>query len=300
MPQSSTVPHFVLYEEATQDVELLSLHVEPIRSRSSKHHWTIRPHTHPDHHQILLLVSGGGTLSVEDEVRRLAPVVIVTVPALVVHAYRFDPGTDGFVVTVSLSFLDGLLSEDFRLGDGFAGRGRCFSPGPLAAAAIGSFRALQQEFLWSAPGRRSAIKAHLQLLLVTIARLHGRDQPPQDEVRRRDTETVARYRQHIERNFHQQPGLGDFARAIGVTTARLNTACRAVTGRSAMMLVHDRLVIEAKRDLLYTDRAVGEVARALGFADPAYFNRFFRRHTGQTPGAFRREMGTIMPGLPAA
>lgn len=298
MPQA--IPHFVLYEETTQEVELLSLHVEPIRSRSRMHDWTIRPHTHPDHHQILLLGSGSGTLQLEDEARRLAPVALVTVPALAVHAFRFDPGSDGFVVTVSLSFLEGLLTEDARLGAGFAGRGCCFTLGSLAADTIEIFRSLQREFVWPAPGRRSAIRAYLQLLLVTIARLHGRGQPPRGEIRRRDADIVARYRQHIERAFQQQPGLADFARKIGVTTARLNTACRAVTGRSAMSLVHDRLVIEAKRDLLYTDKAVGEIARALGFADPAYFNRFFRRHAGQTPGMFRRGTSAILPKLPPA
>ena len=294
MPQPSSVPHFVLYEEATQDVELLSLHVETIPSRSSMHDWRIRPHAHPDHHQILLLAAGGGTCWSEGEVRDLTPGTILTMPAMTVHAFRFQPGSDGHVATVSLSFLQTMLAGDPRLGASFEGRGGCYDLGDHAPAAAALFRSLHQEFIWSAPGRRSALAAYLQLLLVTMARQHGHAQPTSD-VRRRDAEIVARFRQQVERSFQRQPALPDYAREIGVTTGRLNAACRAVTGRSALLLVHDRLVIEAKRALLYTDRTVGEIARMLGFADPAYFNRFFRRHTGTTPGAFRCAMGTIDP-----
>jgi AraC family transcriptional activator of pobA len=294
LSQPASVPHFVLYEEATQDVELLSLHVEAIRSRSSMHDWSIRPHAHPDHHQIMLLTAGRGTWWSEGEARALAPGTILTVPAMTVHAFRFEPGSDGYVATVSLSFLQHMLTEDPRLSLSFEGRGGYYDLGANAGAASDLFRSLQQEFIWSAPGRRSAIAAYLQLLLVTVARQHRHDQPAND-IRRRDAEIVARFRHQVERSFQQQPSLPDYAREIGVTTGRLNAACRAVTGRSALMLVHDRLIIEAKRVLLYTDQTVSEIAHLLGFVDPAYFNRFFRRHTGTTPGAFRCEMGTINP-----
>jgi AraC family transcriptional activator of pobA len=297
MTPSRAVPHFVLYEEQGQDAELLALHVEPIHSRSSRHDWTIRPHAHPDHHQILMLAAGGGTLWLEETARDLAPGMVVTVPATAVHAYRFQPGTDGFVATIAPAFLAAAIAEDDALQAPFAGGGACHALGEAAPAAAARFAELQREFAWSAPARRSALRAHLQLLLVALARLPARGEG-QGDLRRREAEIVARYRQQIERRFRAQPDLPDFAQAIGVTTARLNAACRAVTGRSAMALVHERLVTEAKRDLLYTGRAVAQIARDLGFADPAYFNRFFRRHARTTPGAFRREMGTIARPAP--
>jgi AraC family transcriptional activator of pobA len=296
LSQQSSVPHFALYEESTQDVELLSLHVEPIPCRSSMHDWSIRPHAHPHHHQILLLATGGGTWWNEGEAQDLVPGTILTVPAMTVHAFRFHPGSDGHVATVSLSFLQSMLNDDPALAVSFGGRGECYGLGNHAPAAAELFRSLQQEFIWSAPGRRSAIAAYLQLLMVTIARQHRHGQPA-SEVRRRDTDIVARFRHQVERNFRWQPALPDYAKEVGVTTGRLNAACRAVMGHSALALIHERLIIEAKRALLYTDRTVGEIAGLVGFADPAYFNRFFRRHTGTTPGEFRCKMGTIdVPG----
>ena len=43
----------------------------------------------------------------------------------------------------------------------------------------------------------------------------------------------------------------------------------------------------ARRDLVFTPTPIQAIAYSLGFSDPAYFNRFFRRHAGLTPGAFR-------------
>jgi AraC family transcriptional activator of pobA len=65
--------------------------------------------------------------------------------------------------------------------------------------------------------------------------------------------------------------------------------CLAATGQSPIQLIHARIVLEAKRQLHYTDRPINEIAFALGFDDPAYFTRFFTRLSGASPRAFRRK-----------
>ncbi len=73
-----------------------------------------------------------------------------------------------------------------------------------------------------------------------------------------------------------------------MTSAHLNTLCRRLAGRSALQLLHERLLLEAKRQLTYTNMTIGQVADTLGFSEPAYFTRFFKRHTGFSPKAFRQ------------
>ena len=207
-------------------------------------------------------------------------------PALTVHSYRFDPGSNGWVVTIAAAFLQAALEGQDELGVAFQGTGCCIQQDVAEAPGlIEAFESLEREFIWSAPGRRLAIKANLQRILVTIARLLGDEQPAGH--RRRNADIVVRYRRLVERDFRRQPGLPAFAEALGITTSRLNAACRAMTGKSALALVHDRTLIEAKRTLLYTGMPIGEVALSLGFADPAYFNRFFSQRAGLTPGTFR-------------
>ena len=96
-----------------------------------------------------------------------------------------------------------------------------------------------------------------------------------------------RFRELVEEGYRSHAPLDHYARKLGVTTARLNTCCRLTTGKSALALINERLLTEAKRTLLYSDVTVNEIGAALGYADQAYFNRFFSRNVGLSPGRFR-------------
>jgi len=284
------IPHYFLYEEAASKVEPSFLHIEPIPVRSGRHDWTIRTHTHPDHHQILMISKGGGAIEVEGVSWEVSPPALVIIPALTIHAIRFRPGTDGYVITVAPPFLQSALDDAADLVDGFRVPVR-FLPQQIGRDIdlVGLFASLEHEFVWSAPGRRTAIKAYLQLLAVTVRRLLE-----QERVRpvtsAREAETVMRFRELVEKHYRDHPSLDVYARKLGVTAARLNACCRMTTGKSSLALINDRLLTEAKRNLLYSDMTVNEIGAALGYADPAYFNRFFSRNVGLSPGRFRERL----------
>ncbi|MEH2689650.1 helix-turn-helix domain-containing protein [Bradyrhizobium diazoefficiens] len=287
---ASMIPHYFLYEEAASKVEPSFLHIEPIPVRSGRHNWTIRTHTHPDHHQVLVISKGGGAVEVEGVSWEVSPPALVIIPALTIHAIRFRPGTDGYVITVALPFLQSALDDDADLIDGFRVPVRFLSQQiGRDIDLVGLFASLEHEFVWSAPSRRTAIKAYLQLLAVTVRRLLE-----QERVRpissAREAETVMHFRELVEKHYRDHPSLDVYARKLGVTAARLNACCRMTTGKSSLALINDRLLTEAKRNLLYSDMTVNEIGAALGYADPAYFNRFFSRNVGLSPGRFRERL----------
>ena len=69
----------------------------------------------------------------------------------------------------------------------------------------------------------------------------------------------------------------------------MSFSCRITCGRSALQILNDRVIYEARLRLRETSTPVGEIARALGFSSAAYFTRSFTSSTGMTPTAFRRE-----------
>ncbi len=75
---------------------------------------------------------------------------------------------------------------------------------------------------------------------------------------------------------------------LGVTRAHLHDACLKTFGKTPLALVHSRLIDEARQRLSHTALPVEQIAYSLGFGDPAYFNRFFKRLTDDTPGRFRQ------------
>jgi len=100
-------------------------------------------------------------------------------------------------------------------------------------------------------------------------------------------ELLARFETLIEARFATHQPVADYAAALGVSPTHLSRVCRAATGRPASALIQDRLIREARRNLVYTNLSVSAIAYALGFSDPAYFSRVFARATGLPQRAFR-------------
>ena len=80
---------------------------------------------------------------------------------------------------------------------------------------------------------------------------------------------------------------GQFAERLSVHPIYLNRLLKQTTGRTVSELLADHCLTEARHLLCHTTQTVAEIAWQLGFSDPAYFHRFFKKYTGQTPGDFR-------------
>lgn len=99
---------------------------------------------------------------------------------------------------------------------------------------------------------------------------------------------VARFADVMEQQFRSGVGIAELAAELGVTPTHLTRCCRAASGRTAIELLQDRRLFEARKLLSETKMPVGQIGEALGFTSPAYFTRAFQNQTGQSPSAFRR------------
>ncbi|MBP1847793.1 AraC family transcriptional activator of pobA [Rhizobium petrolearium] len=291
---TASIPHYYLYGDQGADVELDLLDIEIIRERSGPNDWRIRPHAHPDHMQVLLVREGGGTIRMEDLSLTIPVPGILVIPAGIVHQIDFDPGTDGFVVTAALGCLKAAAESDARLVDA-ASRPAVYSlegTGVNIAAVTDTFYWLHREYVWSAPGRRTAILAQFMRILVVVLRLSITQEDPRIIAPDRDYDLLARYRALLEEHFRSERSPAFYADALAVTPARLNAACKNRAGKTASDLLYERVTIEAKRYLVYTESSVAQVAHMTGFDDPAYFNRFFTRQAGISPGAYRKQVAS--------
>lgn len=146
---------------------------------------------------------------------------------------------------------------------------------------------IQRELHAETPGHERAARAYLGLLGVWLERQVAKAAPEQgkpDAAKR----LVARYTDLMEREFRSGAGVGDLAAALGVTTTHLTRCCRQACGRSAIALLQDRRIFEARRLLAETDLPVARIGAETGFTSPAYFTRAFQQMTGTSPTAFRR------------
>lgn len=158
------------------------------------------------------------------------------------------------------------------------------------------FDHLEHELKSPLPGAERAALYHLGLLSVFFARQV--DQRGDDSTDQRSDTAAARlvaaYTDLIERDFHEHKGVADYAAALGVTPTHLTRCCRQTSGRSALALLNDRILFEARMLLRDSKRSVRAISEELGFSSAAYFTRAFQTHTGMTPSDFRRK-GPLAP-----
>ena len=295
MAQSAPVERYDLYGEPRRRTALDFLHVEPIPARSRRHAWTIRPHAHADLHQIIVVTGGGGLMRLEGSALAMDPPALLVIPSGTVHGFAFVPGTDGWVGTIAEGLAAEIAGDDPHARALLAaGRGLNRIDATAAAILHDCFAILSQELGLAAPARRLAIRAGLSRLFATAARLVERG-AGDAVLASQDVALTERFRRRVEESFRSGMPVSAHARALGVSEDRLLAACQARFGEPPLALIHRRIVVEAQRWLLYTPRPIGEIGRELGFADPAYFSRFFRRRTGETPRAFRSRAGASLP-----
>lgn len=278
-------PLYELYGDMGRDAALDGLHMESIADRSRLHNWEIQPHRHATLVQLLLIESGLARLQIDGQLLELHAPAVVWVPMLVVHGFAFSPETAGHVITLDQARLRSLLGKASGLWEGLAtARAGALPPGH---ALFGLMRSLQDDYAGTSPWRSQVLDGAVLMAAALVARLPPLAAEPAAEPEGRALQHLARYREQVERHFRSHPTLDTLAAPLGITTTQLNRLCRQHLHCSALDVLHQRLLLEAKRELGYTTLQVRQIADGLGFADPAYFTRFFLRLTGQSPSAWR-------------
>jgi len=285
------VTTYGLYGEDKFDLDGAFLHIEQISSRSSLYDWEIKPHSHSGMFQLLFLNEGSAEVQL-DQLKEVthAPAVICT-PGNIVHGFMFMPETEGWVVTVSEATLTS--SVDPRLRDLI----NPFLDGPMvlpmtdktdvAIRLEAMLEALHEEFKWPATGREAVLEWTLQIILVTVLRhAEGKSREATQQSTYRDL--FDRFRKMLEDRYKEHWTVEDYANSLGTTAAQLNRACRSVADKATGVFIQDRLALEAQRLLIYTNATASMIAFELGFKDPAYFARFFKRRTLKAPMEFRK------------
>lgn len=277
---------FALYGETALVADQDFLHIEDITSRNLLYNWKIRVHKHMGLFQMVFLLEGQASLSLDDQSSELTGPCVVILPSGVVHGFRFTPGASGYVLTLAESMLQRQDGSGRLLAE-------CLLWQPMVTELTEAKRLatlldqLHLEFRGDAAARPVMLEWMVGAVLILTARerAHAVGAAQLD---RGQTDIFNRFRAEVEARFTKGWSVPDYAAALGLTESKLNRVCRAAAGRPAYDIVQARLLLEAKRKLLYLPVPVALIAYELGFEDPAYFWRFFKRHTGQTPAVFRK------------
>jgi AraC family transcriptional activator of pobA len=224
-----------------------------------------------------------------------APAAIL-VPATAAHGFRFRPQvTDGWVVSFTEDVADALGDQS---GEAMA-RLKMVATDPLLPLADASevkrlsalCADLKDEASLAREGFRLAMRGLLTLIVIEVVRLAvSRSRSGAVTLSRRDAR-VEELRRLLDAHFRKERLISFYAEKLAMTADRLNDHVKRATGVTAGHMIRQRVLTEAKRQLVFTTQAIHEIAYDLSFSDPSHFTRFFRKQTGMTPQAFRDGRG---------
>jgi AraC family 4-hydroxyphenylacetate 3-monooxygenase operon regulatory protein len=254
-------------------------------------------HRHSRFFQVHLLTRGSIRLNLDDQVYcGDAPLAFLTPPA-VPHALYSEGDTDGHVITVRQETVRAWCAA--TQGQWPEGNLRTATFLPLSQFAaeyqpeverlLHIAEMLQRESASKEAGRSAALQVLGQYLFISLQRLLVANVPSQASKRERgeDLRIFLKFCDLVETHFKDHINLAEYASQLAITEARLNDICRRMASLASKEMIHDRLLQEARRQLRFSAVPVSEISYQLGFADPAYFSRFFTRRTGVSPSQFR-------------
>ncbi|MFK4047825.1 helix-turn-helix domain-containing protein [Roseomonas mucosa] len=269
------------------------LNCERISDRSHIHGWRVDEHYHEGLAQLFVFQEGRVEGRIDYAQCSIDGPAVAWMPALCNHSFVYPADMNGWVITVPTTNISRLVAQKPWL------KGCTSLPllvrgaehAALLADALGWARRIEAEQARHSEESYAVLEALFFLALVTLHRAQATEGGQVGPMAGRKQDLLVRFQALLDQKPDATRSVVEYARMLAVTPTHLSRCIRASTGRTAGELIHDRVMLEAKRQLVFTDRSVADIAYNLGFSSPSYFSRFFgSRMDGETPRDFRARM----------
>ncbi len=129
----------------------------------------------------------------------------------------------------------------------------------------------------------------VRMFLIRVQRGGKRGEEPELYVPNIANQTLIRFRQLLEKNFRSLHTVQKYADLLNMSVRTFTKYVNQSAHRTPLELINDRIVLEAKRQLQHTTNNINVIGYELGFEDPSYFVKFFKRLVGMLPTEFRQK-----------
>lgn len=279
-------PKIPIHNFATDDAKSIPFKANPIRT-TSRYNASV-PHRH-NYYECFFFEAGKGVHTIDFKDYELRENSVHFVSPGQVHQLKHEAGTRGHVVIFSREFYyTGSERKDFLFEFPFLNN----SPNPVFYPAEDVFKELfglvlkiENEF-GNEPPEFDIIRSYLNVILLKSKRIFERDK---QEISTQPNPLINSFRTMLEEKFAFQHLVKEYAADLAVSEKTLNETVKKTFGKTASEMIHERIILEAKRLLTHGDISVKEIAYALNFDDPAHFSKFFKTNAGIAPVNFKKQ-----------
>ncbi len=246
------------------------------------------PHRH-NFYELLYLTGGKGEHIIDFKSYALTPPVLYFISPAQVHFWDLSEKLEGYVF---------LFKEDFLVSSLIDGGSKeisffqdmldtpSFSLNPTHQGILTPvIQAMTEEYNRKEGAQQSVLQAFFHIFLVAIQRICGKSAPPSNQ-----SSLLRQFKKQISSGINCNHDAKQYAAKLGVSVSHLRNTVRDQTGKSPSQLIRREVAMEAKRLLIHTNLSAAEISYSLGFEDPSYFGRYFKREAGVSPREFKRQM----------
>lgn len=133
----------------------------------------------------------------------------------------------------------------------------------------------------------------LKRLIIKVTRL-GKEQSSAGKLPDAELDLVRQFNLLVENNYRQKHSVADYADLLHRSPKTLTNLFAVYNQKSPLQVIHERIMLEAKRLLMYTDKNTKEIAYDLGFDEVPHFSRFFKNSAGVPPGEFKNSLRSAL------
>ncbi len=241
------------------------------------------PHRH-NFHEIIFLQEGEASHEIDGEQYQVKGPEVILVAQGKVHSFKVRPGAKGYIVRFAGSFLpentECLFSQFFFL-----------SNIPVRCEEFRQKITGLLQLILNADNEPDRKPAFIKYLLSAYVELLKDEKEKHfasaNKSSKENYQLFNRFLMLVENHFHDQQPVDFYAKTLNVTPRKLGEISKEVFGLSSSNVIDSRLMLEAKRLLLYTPQSIQEITYTLGFSDQSYFTKTFRKREGLTPSEYR-------------
>ncbi|MBL7898407.1 MAG: helix-turn-helix domain-containing protein [Crocinitomicaceae bacterium] len=205
-----------------------------------------------------------------------------------VHQLKLKKGSSGFMIQFTSDFYVPKDIPALQVLRKVSNKNYCQVSETGITQIYGLLNSIFLEFNQKHERYTESIKSFLNILFITIARQSPFPSKIANEAKLYAQERLEELQDLLGKNIHTKKQVTDYAQMLSMTPYQLNAITKASLKKTVSELINEYIILEAKRLLVGTVNQVNQIADELGYDDPSYFIRFFKKQTGLTPEAFRR------------
>lgn len=263
-----------------------AIYASELKLHVKNHDFTNSPHKH-DFYFLVLITKGTGTHEIDFKKYPVKTGGLFLLRPGQMHNWKLSADCDGYIFFHSRDFYDaGFTSEHLQNFPFYASqhstptlllKGKSF----LTVKEL--LTQLLEEYQKNERFKLQKLRALVNLIYIEVSRLYT---VSTEDVKENYQDKLKKFEALIDTYFREHKKANDYAGLMNVSEKHLNRISKTCLNKTSTDLISDRMILEAKRLLLQSKWSVTQIASELGFKDNSYFNRFFRKQTGETPMGF--------------